>query len=110
MKLQLVLDTDNCTQIIIIAETDHEKSLIKDLPKGDYELFKTTSFTLRQSGYMMRDSPSCGYEVAFKPKEHQGSERIQELENAMQTFVDRCDKGEVKSKKTYSQFKKLLEK
>jgi hypothetical protein len=34
--------------------------------------------------------------------------RIKELENAMRTFVERVDAGEVRSKKTYAQFKELL--
>ena len=34
--------------------------------------------------------------------------RIQELQGAMQEFVDRVDKGEVRSKYTYAKFKKLL--
>jgi len=34
--------------------------------------------------------------------------RIEELEKAMQWFVDRCDKGEVRSKRTYARFKELL--
>lgn len=35
--------------------------------------------------------------------------RINELEEAMQEFVDRVDKKEVRSKYTYSKFKDLLE-
>ncbi|MHC3995685.1 hypothetical protein ACXWTF_12745 [Thiomicrolovo sp. ZZH C-3] len=34
--------------------------------------------------------------------------RINEPEAAMQQFVDRVDKGEIRSKKTYAQFKELL--
>jgi len=34
--------------------------------------------------------------------------RIEELEKAMQLFVDRVGCGEVRSKKTYAQFKELL--
>lgn len=34
--------------------------------------------------------------------------RIKELESAMRTFVERVDAGEVRSKKTYAQFKALL--
>ena len=30
------------------------------------------------------------------------------LREAMQLFVDRCDKGEVRSTRTYAQFKELL--
>lgn len=30
------------------------------------------------------------------------------LREAMQLFVDRCDRGEVRSKRTYAQFKELL--
>lgn len=30
------------------------------------------------------------------------------LREAMQSFVDRCDKGEIRSKRTYAQFKELL--
>lgn len=33
---------------------------------------------------------------------------IQELQGAMQEFVDRVDKGEVRSKYTYAKFKALL--
>jgi hypothetical protein len=36
-------------------------------------------------------------------------ERVQPLIDAAQEFVDRCDRGEVQSKYTYSKFKKLLE-
>ena len=32
------------------------------------------------------------------------------LKEAMQWFIDRCDKGEVRSKKTYARFKELLTK
>lgn len=31
------------------------------------------------------------------------------LRAALQEFVDRCDKGEVRSKRTYAQFKELLD-
>lgn len=31
------------------------------------------------------------------------------LREAMQHFVDRCDRGEVRSTRTYAQFKQLLE-
>jgi len=34
--------------------------------------------------------------------------RIIDLEKAMQNFVDRVDKGEVRSIRTYNQFKELL--
>lgn len=34
--------------------------------------------------------------------------RIKELEEAIQEFVDRVDRKEVKSKKTYAKFKQLL--
>lgn len=37
-------------------------------------------------------------------------ERIKELEDAMILFVYRVEKGEVRSLKTYEQFKKLLNK
>jgi len=33
---------------------------------------------------------------------------MREMEEAMTTFVERVDKGEVRSKKTYSQFKAIL--
>jgi peptidoglycan hydrolase CwlO-like protein len=35
--------------------------------------------------------------------------RIQDLQSAMQEFVNRVDKGEVRSKYTYAKFKSLLE-
>lgn len=31
------------------------------------------------------------------------------LREALQLFVDRCDKGEIRSKRTYAQFKALLD-
>ena len=34
--------------------------------------------------------------------------RIEELEDAMRTFVARCEAGEILSKRTYEQFKGLL--
>jgi hypothetical protein len=34
--------------------------------------------------------------------------RVDELEAAMQEFVDRCDRGEVRSAKTYTKFRALL--
>lgn len=36
--------------------------------------------------------------------------RETELREAMQWFVNRCDNGEVRSKKTYKKFKELLNK
>ena len=36
-------------------------------------------------------------------------EYMKEMEQAMTTFVERVDKGEVQSKRTYAQFKKILE-
>ena len=33
---------------------------------------------------------------------------IERLQEAMQEFVDRCERGEVRSKYTYAKFKKLL--
>jgi hypothetical protein len=36
--------------------------------------------------------------------------KINELKEAMQEFVDRVDKGEVRSKYTYAKFKQLLNK
>lgn len=36
--------------------------------------------------------------------------RIKELKEAMQEFVNRVDKGEVRSVKTYTKFKELLAK
>jgi hypothetical protein len=35
-------------------------------------------------------------------------EQFNGMKEAMQEFVDRCDKGEVRSKKTYSKFKEIL--
>lgn len=35
-------------------------------------------------------------------------EEIERLKEAMQEFVNRCEKGEVRSKYTYSKFKELL--
>lgn len=35
-------------------------------------------------------------------------ERVKELEELMQEFVDRVDRGEVRSKKTYAKFKEAL--
>lgn len=35
-------------------------------------------------------------------------ERVKELEALMQEFVDRVDRGEVRSKKTYAKFKEVL--
>ncbi len=37
-------------------------------------------------------------------------QRVNELAEAMQWFVDRCDLGEVRSRKTYARFKELLNK
>lgn len=37
-------------------------------------------------------------------------ERVKELEGLMQEFVDRVDRGEVRSKRTYSKFKAALKK
>jgi len=36
-------------------------------------------------------------------------DEIDRLRAAMQEFVDRCERGEVRSKYTYNKFKKLLE-
>ena len=35
-------------------------------------------------------------------------EEIERMKEAMQEFVNRCEKGEVRSKYTYSKFKELL--
>ena len=35
-------------------------------------------------------------------------EKNQQLREAMQEFVDRCDRGEVRSRYTYNKFKDLL--
>ena len=37
-------------------------------------------------------------------------EENQKLREAMQWFVDRCDNGEVRSKRTYERFKEILNK
>lgn len=39
---------------------------------------------------------------------HQLGNTLEELRAAMQEFVDRVDKGEVRSKRTYAKFKELL--
>ncbi len=36
-------------------------------------------------------------------------EYMKEMEQAMTTFVERVDKGEVQSKRTYAQFKTILD-
>lgn len=36
-------------------------------------------------------------------------ERMEDLEDAMQTFVTRVEEGSIRSRKTYAQFKSLLE-
>ena len=33
---------------------------------------------------------------------------MREMEDAMNTFVDRCENGSIRSKKTYAQFKSIL--
>jgi hypothetical protein len=33
---------------------------------------------------------------------------VEAMEKAMRKFIDRVDKGEVRSKKTYAEFKKIL--
>ena len=40
--------------------------------------------------------------------EHEAADEIVRLREAMQEFVDRCDKGQVLSKYTYRRFKELL--
>lgn len=35
--------------------------------------------------------------------------RIQSLESALREFCDRCERGEIKSVRTYNKFKQLLE-
>jgi len=44
------------------------------------------------------------------PISKEAADRIELLESAMQEFVDRCDKGEVRSKYTYNKFKEILAK
>lgn len=39
---------------------------------------------------------------------HEVHGKLQECKKAMQEFVDRVEKGEVRSTKTYNQFKKIL--
>ena len=38
----------------------------------------------------------------------QAKVEIEKLKQAMQEFVDRCEKGEIRSSYTYSKFKELL--
>lgn len=59
------------------------------------------------------NTPSWIIEAAESLAESYASplrERIAELESLMQEFVDRVDRGEVRSKRTYQAFKKALEK
>ena len=44
--------------------------------------------------------------IAYDFKER--DDEIERLREAMQEFVDRCDRGEVLSKYTYAKFKRLL--
>ncbi len=48
--------------------------------------------------------------LKLKKDLEQSKERELELTAAMQWFVNRCDNGEVRSKKTYERFKELLNK
>jgi hypothetical protein len=40
---------------------------------------------------------------------HACGQRMEEMRAAMQEFIDRVDKGEVRSKRTYAKFKKILQ-
>lgn len=44
-----------------------------------------------------------------KNRNHELHLQITKLREAMTTFVERCERGEVRSKRTYAQFKELLE-
>ncbi len=48
--------------------------------------------------------------TAFEEQYPKQARRIIELEEAMQEFVDRCAKGEVRSKYTRAKFEQLLDK
>jgi predicted RNase H-like nuclease (RuvC/YqgF family) len=49
-----------------------------------------------------------GFNLGLANESCEQQNRIAELEQAMQVFVNRVDAGEVKSKKTYAQFQSLL--
>lgn len=56
----------------------------------------------------MRLSPHQPFGVTQYVRAPEAEARIEQLESAMRTFVERCEKGEILSKKTYAQFKELL--
>lgn len=79
----------------VVELSDVLKSGEKNYVVKNYELTKEVDATFHElEGY----------------KEHnkQLLEEVERLRNAMQLFCDRVDKGEVRSTKTYNQFKELL--
>lgn len=58
------------------------------------------------NGYMLLES-EFGDLVKLKDYEQLEAEN-KRLKEAMKVFVDRCDKGEVRSTRTYNKFKQLL--
>ncbi len=65
------------------------------------------SFKKNEQGVQCRYRNGEYQDTAFN-SEVQLLERIEELEAHMETFVARCEKGEVRSRKTYAAFKEAL--
>lgn len=56
------------------------------------------------------DLIKCQHDLAvYKERLAEADKEIERLREAMQEFVDRCDRGEVRSKYTYAKFKALLD-
>ena len=67
MKAQMIFDTEEKPQLILVAETPREKEFLKALPEGEYEAFKRNSFTERQGGFMMCSGYNEDNAIALRP-------------------------------------------
>lgn len=76
-----------------------------------HKITKVVLHSVRGGAYMDKVEQLANY---IKEQENikiqSQQEESQKLREAMQWFVDRCDNGEVRSKKTYARFKELLNK
>lgn len=66
MKAQILFDTEERPQLMIIAETAMERTFLNELPEGEYEAFKTGEFTERMSGYSVSRECSTSA-IALRP-------------------------------------------
>ena len=67
-----------------------------------------SDYRLNESGEQLSDLLDEYAESHTQAHTEELRERVKELESLMREFVDRVDRGEVRSKKTYAKFKGAL--